>query len=328
MIRSNIVVALAYLMMLVCKGHASLTVDKIPATIMKDRSSELDRPEGISFSPNREYIATANSHNNTITFYKRIEENVYETVPAFSIQGNESKLDFPHDLAFSPDGRHLAVANRQGNSITIYSNINSNNTPLAVIQIVAPNSVKYSPNNDFIAVANSHTITFHRIHGDIYDQTPYQMIKSSERSVLNSLDFSKDGEFLAIAAIDTHSVIIYQKNSDSYTHVQTLQQNLCYPHSVSFHPSGDYLVVSNAQGRKNVNFFVKGSSKPILTLEITQMYEESTIHLIDQLHRRGGCKGVAFSSDGTCLAVTQNLSTPPFSVNVLLVYPVEIKEMP
>ena len=59
-----------------------------------------------------------------------------------------------------------------------------------------------------------------------------------------------------------------------------------------------------------------------------QMYEESTIHLLEELEQEGGCKGVSFSPDGTSLAITQNLSADllklPYSVGVLLIYPVSI----
>jgi WD40 repeat protein len=112
--------------------------------------------------------------------------------------------------------------------------------------------------------------------------------------------------------------------------------NFHYPHSVSFHPTKNYLLVSSSEGKKNINIFQKTSdnfprysSKPILSLEVITMYEESIIYLLGQLHQEGGCKGVSFSPDGTSLAITQNLSADllqlPYSVGVLLVYPVVLR---
>lgn len=342
-------------LILSCNAYGILIVDNEPSTVMKDKFSELNRAEGVAFSPSGEYIATANLFSNMVTFYKRTYDHgsIYETSPSFSINGPDSHLEHPHDISFSPDGRHLAVANRKGNSITIYAknmgNDSYKNAPIAILRgnaskLSAPSSVRYCPVNNIMAVANTgdHSITFYRYKGDFYDQTPYQTIRdTSALSSLNSLDFSRDGELLAIAVSDSHSVLIYQRSSHARNlyqtqPIQTIQgpdTNLCYPHSVSFHPTNNYLVVSNAQGRKNINVFKKTSDdfpfysfKSVLTLEITQMYEESTLHLLEQLHKKGGCKGVSFSPDGTSLAITQNLTADgqevPFSVSMLLLYPI------
>lgn len=340
------------------KGYAVLRVDNIPLTVMENNFSELNRPEGVTFSPSGKYIATANLFSNTITFYKRCGDrgSIYENTPAFSIKGAESQLDYPHDLAFSPDGRHLAVANRQGNSITIYAQDPIQdiyyNEPIAVIQgqsslLSGPSSVKYCPENSILAVANTanRTISFYHYNGDYYDPAPYQIIQDTPDvlSIINSLDFSMDGELLAVTSADTHSLLIYQRNSNSENSygpqpiqiIKGLQTNVCYPHSVSFHPTKNYVAVTNAQGRKNINIFQKISHdcphyglNPVLTLEITKMYDEFTIQFIEQLLHKGGCKGVSFSPDGASLAITQNLTADgcqvPFTIGMLLVYPVEI----
>jgi DNA-binding beta-propeller fold protein YncE len=354
----KIITGTVSLMMLAATGHAILTLDYVPKTVMKDSFSELSRPEGIAFTPSGDYIAIANSFGNAITFYKRVGDrgSAYETSPAFSIKGEKSKLDFPHDLTFSPDGNHLAVANRHGNAITVYAkdSLTSmyNAKPIVVIsgkasKIVAPSSVRYSPVNHLLAVANTegHTITLYRYYGDVYSQKPYQTIRDTSNvlSKINSLDFSKDGKLLAAAIIDNDSLLIYQRVEGSrtlYTPKPTQiihgqDTNLCCPHSVSFHPSMEYLAVSNAQGRKNINIFQVESEGykcygplPASTLEVTEMYDESTIHLVDKLRHKGGCKGVSFSPDGASLAVTQNLAADgvqvPFSVGMLLVYPVHL----
>jgi WD40 repeat protein len=356
----KMMIGIINLMLFSCYGYAALIVDSAPTTIIRDQLSELDRPEGVTFSPTGKYIATANSLVDTVTFYRRIGDSgsQYETTPAFSIQGKESKLNYPHDVAFSPDGLHLAVANRIGNSITIYKrNFNDDfysNKPIAVIRgassgVRRPDSVKYSPTNNIIAVANlaDSSIAFYRYKGDVYEKKPYQIIQDTPDVLLvpDGLDFSVDGELLAVTSHDANAVLIYQKlqgSNGKYTSrpveiIQGADTNLNYPHSVSFHPTKNYLLVSSSQGLKNINIFQKTSddfprygTKPLLSLEITQMYDESTIHLLEELHQEGGCKGVAFSPDGKALAITQNLSADflklPYSVGVLLIYPVSIDD--
>lgn len=346
--------AMIYSMPFQCMGMSFLTIDNTPSTILQNGVSQLYRPEGVAFSPSGDYVATANLFANSIMFYRRegISGSIYKTTPAYSIQGVKSKLHLPHDLSFSPDGRHLAVANRQANSITIYAK-NQKGTfrsqPIAIIQgqfseLSTPSSVRYSPEGNILAVANteSHTITFYRYRRNEYSQKPYQIIKDEHLlTSVNSLDFSKDGKLLAVADIEKNTVHLFQKNPNSEnlyssSPVQTLQgqdSNLCCPHSLSFHPIEDYLVVSNAQGRNNINVFKKIADgpfyevAPILTMQVIEMYKASNLDFIDQLHKKGGCKGVAFSPDGTSLAITQNLTADgvqvPISTSMLLIYPVK-----
>lgn len=303
-------------------------------------------------------MAAANSLIDTVTFYKRVGESgeVYETTPSFSIEGNSSRLNYPHDIAFSRDGLHFAVANRLGNSITIYkkdpSGDHFNNTPIAILRgyssgVKSPDSVRYSPTENILAVANlkDSSIAFYHYDGDVYDRRPYFVLrdKSTNLKVPDSIDFSKDGELLATTSHDLHSLLIYQRipNSNGFytsSPVEIIEgpaTNFNYPHSVSFHPTNDYLIVTSSQGEKNVNIFRKVSDEfprydhvPFITLEIKEMYDESNIYLLDQLQQEGGCKGVSFSPDGNSFAVTQNLCMDdlvlPVSVGVLLIYPIHI----
>lgn len=354
------IAGIAFLLLFSCDAYANLIIDNAPVTIIRGTNSELDRPEGVTFSPSGEYVATANALINTITFYKRIGDHgaVYETTPTFSIKGAASQLDYPHDLAFSPDGLHLAVANRLGNSITIYKknrvNNHFDNKPIAVIQgksshVLSPDAVRYSPIENVLAVANTsnNAITLYRYKGNVYEPIPYQIIQGTPDllAIPDSVDFSSDGELLATTSHDTHSVLIYQKIPASrgmYTSkpvevIQGPETNFQYPHSVSFHPTKQYLLVSCSQGEKNINLFQQTSDlfpryshKPILSLAITEMYDPSTIHLLKELHQEGGCKGVSFSPDGTAFATTQNLCADllklPYSIGVLLIYSVTMTE--
>lgn len=354
------IISLTYLLTMTCDGYTALVVADAPATVIREGASEFDRPEGVVFSPDGKYIATANSLIDTVTFYQRIgdEGAYYEGIPAFSIGGEASKLNYPHDIAFSPDGNHFAVANRLGNAVTIYAKDETgefyNNAPVAEIKgrassVKKPESVRYSPSDNVLAVANytKSVIALFKYEGDRYEQIPYQVIRDTKAvlSIPDSIVFSSDGELMAVTSHDAHAVLIYQRIPDSdgrYTStpveiIRGEKSNLLFPHSVSFHPSKDYLIVTNSQGKNNVNIYKRTSDdfprydhKPYLVMDVIEMYDESNRHLLDILYQEGGCKGVSFSPDGKSFAVTQNLSPndlkQPESLGALLVFPVEISD--
>jgi hypothetical protein len=60
-IKAHTMIGIACMSFLVFNANASLIVDDMPTTIIREESSELDRPEGVTFSPDGKYIATANS---------------------------------------------------------------------------------------------------------------------------------------------------------------------------------------------------------------------------------------------------------------------------
>jgi DNA-binding beta-propeller fold protein YncE len=328
-------------------GCAAILIQEKPASVIMGEQSGLGRPEGIAFSPEGDLIAVANASMNSVTFYKRKNASSaeYEKIPFFTIQGARSLIYYPHDVCFSPDGQHLAVVNSRSNSITIYKKNSDRYDPIptAVIRgehsgLKHPHAVKYAPHGKFIAVANllGNTITLYQYEGDTYSGSPYHVIQNSKYRVFNRPDglaFSSDGELLAVTNHDAHSVAIYQELPHSpgfYTAdpVEILQgevTNLCYPHSLSFHPSNEYLAVSCAGGIKTLNLFKKISEQfprysttPEKTMEV---FNPETIQLQKEWPQEGGVKGIAFSPDknqlGLCAA---DILNPDRSI---LIYSIE-----
>ena len=81
----------------------------------------LQRFEGIAFSPSGNTIGVATLDTNTVFLFRRKPDGLFEDAPYSSIHGSRSKLNYPHDLSFSLSGETelLAVAQRNG-SICIY----------------------------------------------------------------------------------------------------------------------------------------------------------------------------------------------------------------
>lgn len=78
--------------------------------------SNLDRCEGIAFSSSGDIIAVAGSDTNNVFLYRRKANGLFEDTPYWRINGLRSRLNYPHDVAFSlcGDTELLAVAARGG----------------------------------------------------------------------------------------------------------------------------------------------------------------------------------------------------------------------
>lgn len=300
-----------------------------PGTMIEGKTSGIVRPEGIAFTRTDDFVAIANYHGDSILFYQRVGNSgaVYETTPTYIIKGPESQLYAPHDLCFSPDGNYLAVANRNGNSVTIYKKkpdqIFFDSTPIAVIHgktgnMLTTNAVKYAPQGNIIAVADvaGDVIALYHYQDEKYDEYPYQLIHNSSGILyqLDGLAFSNNGKLLAVTGHATHAVLIYQQltnssnlySSEPVEIIQGKQTNLCFPHSLCFSSSDD-LVVSCAGGKKTLNLFKKLSdNSPRYSTTPEQSYEiynPNTIHLQAHAPEEGGVKGIAFSTEGNTLGL-------------------------
>ncbi len=119
-------------------------------------------PQVIAWSPNGQYFATANQNNNTVSIISISNPASASSVIA-TISLPAATSPSPYGVTWSPDGLYLATANYDNNvanagSVTIINVVNP-----AVPQIVTTlklnqtgtQSVAWSPNNQYIAAANS-----------------------------------------------------------------------------------------------------------------------------------------------------------------------------
>lgn len=233
--------------------------------------NNLQRLEGIAFSTSGNIIGVATSDTNTIFLFRRKPDGLFEDTPYWTINGPESRLNYPHDLSFSLSGdtELLAVAQRAG-SISIYekNKANDNYSTDPVFEICGPETrLNYTdgvafvpPNNDYLAACNLNTsrISFYR-------RTPGSSIGFKLEPVFelkhgvfmpDGLAFSQSGEWLAVANHGNHTVSIYQRRKLILSRrklkygprpVTIIKDpGFRYPHSVAFTPKTNHLVVTNA----------------------------------------------------------------------------------
>ena len=190
-----------------------------------------------------------------------------------------------------------------------------------------------SPSIERVVTVVENTVVFYHYEGDSYEQQPFQEIVDRDRMIKtpDGLAFSSQGELLAITNHGDNSILLYQQIPQSggrYTEfpveiIRGEHSNLHFPHSLSFHPSHEDLVVSNAGGKKTLLVFKKVATTfpryAHIPEQVLEIYNPETVHLQRRNPEEGGVKGVAISPDGQSLGLcASDIAYPDRSV---LIYP-------
>jgi DNA-binding beta-propeller fold protein YncE len=307
-----------------------LWIDPAPAWALDGKA--LGRPEGVAFSRRGDLMALAESDANRVSVHVRPKgAAVPDARPACVLEGPASGIDYPHDVDFSPSGRLLAVANRQGKSLTIYARQRGapgRYGPLPAWTIRGARTgldycdgVKFvPPHGAYLAAANlTHgTITFYRRkwwRRSRYEPRPCFVLGGPETRLgqPDGLAFSPDGALLAAANHGTGTVTVYGRRRGACVYgpeplavLGGTPSRLCFPHSVAFSRAGTHLAVSSAGGRHVLLY--RGTARdgawswseaPVLELEA---FDPAAFDATNrENHQEGGPKGVAFGND--CFAV-------------------------
>lgn len=302
-----------------------------PVTVIMGIQAQLDRPEGIDFSPKGDLLAVANSRSNTVCLFRRIGKKGarFEKMPSCVIQ-DDVHLKFVHDVRFSACGKYLAASSRDSHMAVIFkqSEINSSvfeKKPHYIIDgsdslLNFPTSLSFIPEGHCLAVCNRQTsgITFHkqRDHEEAsFEKAPYWHINEAafrpyRLAAPHGIVLSHDGEFLAVTHKSFYlndtgrgqsAVAIYRLSYEGGVKLQLPPlQIFNYDdipvHSLSFHPSGKFLLVSNE--RAGVLLYRKYNGEFVQVEEISIEVVQIAPDIFE------GPKGVAFSPSGDCLAIT------------------------
>jgi WD40 repeat protein len=168
------------------------------------------------------------------------------------------------DLAFSPDGRFLAVAHWTSPYITIYERSGTTFTKLSDPTAPAGNGSCpcWSPDGRFLAVghATSPYIT-------IYERDDTTFTKLSNPAALptsdiNACAFSPDGRFLMLAAYSTPYAFVYERVNDVFTKLTNPTGLTQRYYQVGWHPNGRWVMVGELFERSGTTFTNYPVSEP------------------------------------------------------------------
>ena len=242
-----------------------------------------ERCEGIAFSPSGHVVAVASPDTNKVFLFRRRASGLLEDTPYWTIQGPESRLNYPHDVAFSRAGETevLAVAQRR-DAIALFARNAVDDTygPAPAFEIRGRESrLSFSdgvafvpPHEDYLAACNldRDCVSFYRRHARAplgFRLRPAFELRHKSLVDPDGLAFSPCGRWLAVANHGGHSVCIFERRPRILTlgrlrygpaPVTVLADpGLRHPHSVAFTES-NHLVVTNA----GANYFSVYEPRP------------------------------------------------------------------
>lgn len=325
----------------VSQMQAALLISDTPVTILQGSDSKLNRPEGVAFSPGDNCLAVANSGNASITLYPKNGEtgSLYKTSPSCVIQNNRI-LRYAHVVAFTPSGDFLGGVGRESRSTVIFERDSSlescfYRTPYWKLVHKSkvdpkPAGLCFDPVHGTLIIANRKSADCFEFHNQINGEGSYTTsvsqsilltdLLADSISVPHDVAISPDGTLLAgvhkkfkgdVYDQGESAITIYEKinpGSPEFNPLPSFTIRLGdeKTHSISFHPSGKYLAITQELTYATIYERVEGS------IEFTKIGTTA----VDYTGERGLAKGVAFSPDGESLAIT-------FDNDLILIYSVQ-----
>jgi 6-phosphogluconolactonase (cycloisomerase 2 family) len=266
-------------------------------------------PISVAWSPDGGFLAVVNEGSNTLQVYRLNASSVPPmpgtTEPPTPVGGTATTGNSPYAVAWSPDGRFLAVVNEASptTGLQLYR-FNGSSTPTSLGTVATGNSpycVAWSPDGRFLAVVNEASPTtglqVYRFNGS---SAPTSLGTVAAGNSPYHVAWSLDGRFLAVVnnGSPATGLQVYRFNGSSApTSLGTVATGE-EPVSVAWSPDGRFLAVANI-------------IVPTTGLQVYRFNGSNAPTSLGTAATGSNPISVAWSPDGRFLAVTNIIGTTP-----------------
>jgi len=224
----------------------------------------LNEPSFAAFSPDDKILAVSNYGSATINLYKRFPgKNEYSVKPCSIFHTPEElKAIQPHTMAFSRDGKHIAVTyfdySRSCSDMLVIYPVD---TDLAIITDQqaftihlpgSPKGVAYTPDGTHLAMTmcDTNSVSLYDLEKRCMTQTLKNPVAGL--SLPENIAFSPDGSLCAVVNSADHSIAFYRFDSAGNVFIDARpcfvlknpEARLQFPHGIAFTPDGKVLAVT------------------------------------------------------------------------------------
>lgn len=304
-----------YLATLVFAFHVVLGDVYTPIEVVKNPDPSPTLVNSVDFHPILNRFCVTFTHNNRVIIYQ-VDEN--GKISIFQkLENPSAELSCPQHAVFSKDGKNLIVANWCNQTFNIYRADRSGafrSNPIAVLnyppglQEHRPHGIVVSPDGLYLAVAygasktHPKALALYRMDQLGTKQVYFELIDLQNLlAIPKGVAFTPDGSHLVVTFSDTNSLAIYPLDWDKEKIVsvpkQVLTGKIARPEDVKFSPDGTLCAVSNSS--KNRVTFYKFDK------ELNLFSQNEPLYTIGEDVPLNFPHGLAFSSDGQYLAITQ-----------------------
>lgn len=228
------------------RGNNKVTIHKIndlslyeenPLKVIEGKCASLNGISCVKYHPGGKILAIGDVSGHKVALF-RIDGEEYDTVPYQTITARIDILDKPDGLAFSKDGRLLAVISHGTHALLLYEKIPGADEyypdPMQILQsdFSFPHSVCFHPIDDTLVVSSAGGRKTLALFEKISENPPYYSIKPTqvlsiynpatihlqkeapEEGGVKGVAFSLDGLIIGICASDiadpNKSVLFYR----------------------------------------------------------------------------------------------------------------------
>lgn len=281
---------------------ATNTLTLIPGSPFATGFSPIDAssPVAVLYSPDGKHVASINAASRNVSIFEVDPTTgaLTLTAPLFAVGGNTPSS--PVGGAYSPDGKHLIVANWGANNVSSFK-VNPVTGGLTLVNPLFstggtnPSSIAFSPDGKYAAVPNETTnsVSIFSVQGNGELLLISSPVATGGTGPIPAV-YSPDGNYLAVANTGSDNISLFAVNQENgfislvNNAPFTLDAGSLSPRSLAYSPDGLYLAAGN-NSSNNVAIFALPSVA--ITPENPNL-----------------CAG-----DGLTLAGTVATGTPPFT---------------